>query len=204
MNKTIVFGAMLLGLAGATVQAESVSEKTGLNSVLGVSPSTADFVKEAAISDLFEIQSSQLAKQQATGPVATFADQMIQDHTKTSNELKMLAQDPSVKVDVPLALDASHQKTLDSMKDAEGVNFIRTYANDQASGHKDAVSLFERYAKGGENAALKQWAARTLPALKHHLEMAEGLRNAGARHESENRGAMPGLKEPTGRSVYGK
>jgi putative membrane protein len=38
------------------------------------------------------------------------------------------------------------------------------------------VSLFERYAKGGDNAALKDWAGKTLPALQHHLQMAEGLK----------------------------
>jgi putative membrane protein len=30
--------------------------------------------------------------------------------------------------------------------------------------------LFDRYAKGGDNEKLKGWAAKTLPALKHHLE----------------------------------
>jgi hypothetical protein len=43
----------------------------------------------------------------------------------------------------------------------------------QVSAHKDAVSLFERYAKGGEDPKLKDWAGKTLPALKHHLEMAQ-------------------------------
>jgi putative membrane protein len=37
------------------------------------------------------------------------------------------------------------------------------------------VSLFERYANGGDNPDLKAWAGKTLPALKHHLEMAQKL-----------------------------
>jgi putative membrane protein len=43
------------------------------------------------------------------------------------------------------------------------------------SGHKDAVSLFERYSKNGDNPKLKDWAGKTLPALRHHLEMAQNL-----------------------------
>ena len=43
------------------------------------------------------------------------------------------------------------------------------------SGHKDAVSLFERYSKSGDNPKLKDWAGKTLPTLRHHLEMAEDL-----------------------------
>lgn len=45
----------------------------------------------------------------------------------------------------------------------------------QVSAHRDAVSLFERYAKGGNNNALKDWAGKTLPVLQHHLEMAQAL-----------------------------
>jgi predicted outer membrane protein len=33
----------------------------------------------------------------------------------------------------------------------------------------------KRYADGGEDAKLKAWAAKALPALQHHLEMAEAL-----------------------------
>jgi putative membrane protein len=47
----------------------------------------------------------------------------------------------------------------------------------QVSAHKDAVSLFERYAKGGDDAKLKDWAGKTLPALQHHLEMAQEMNN---------------------------
>jgi putative membrane protein len=45
----------------------------------------------------------------------------------------------------------------------------------QVSAHKDAVSLFERDAKGGDNPKLKDWAGNTLPALQHHLQMAQEL-----------------------------
>jgi hypothetical protein len=54
--------ALALVLLATPVLAQSVAEKTGVNSALGISPTTADFVKEAAISDMVEIQSSQLAQ----------------------------------------------------------------------------------------------------------------------------------------------
>jgi predicted outer membrane protein len=38
------------------------------------------------------------------------------------------------------------------LKSLKGTDFSSRYDSDQLSGHKDAVSLFERYAKGGENA----------------------------------------------------
>jgi putative membrane protein len=56
-----------------------------------------------------------------------------------------------------------------------GADFAREYRSIQVSAHKSAVSLFQRYADGGDDAKLKAWAAKTLPALQHHLEMAEAL-----------------------------
>jgi putative membrane protein len=42
----------------------------------------------------------------------------------------------------------------------------------QVDAHEDAVSLFERYSKSGDNANLKNWAGKTLETLKSHLVMA--------------------------------
>jgi putative membrane protein len=156
--------------------AQSAGEKTGVNSVLGISPTTADFVKEVAISDMFEIESSKLAQDKGNAPEKTFASQMVTDHTKTSTELKGLVSSGKVQAELPSALDSSHQDKLDKLKGESGKDFSSDYDSDQVSAHKDAVSLFERYAKGGDNSDLKDWAGKTLPALQHHLQMAEGLK----------------------------
>jgi putative membrane protein len=162
-------------LAGP-VLAQSIGEKTGVNSALDIAPTTADFVKEVAISDMFEIDSSKLAQDKGNAPEKTFASQMVADHTKTSTELKTLVSSGKVKTELPTALDSSHQSKLDKLKGESGKDFSSDFDSMQVSAHKDAVSLFERYAKGGDNSDLKDWAGKTLPALKHHLEMAENLK----------------------------
>src|SRR4051812_40224958 len=173
MRRTfIVIACILLATPGL---AQSVGEKTGANSLLGVAPSTVDFVKQVAISDMFEIESNKLAQEKGNAPEKTFASQMVTDHTKTSTELKGLVSSGKVKAEVPAALDSSHQSKLDKLKAESGKDFSSDFDSMQVSAHKDAVSLFERYAKGGDNADLKDWAGKTLPALKHHLEMAEDL-----------------------------
>jgi putative membrane protein len=70
---------------------------------------------------------------------------------------------------------AAHQQKLDQLKKLSGQDFARQYHAQQVAAHQDAVELFQRYAKGGDNAALKDWAAKTLPALQHHLDMAQSL-----------------------------
>jgi putative membrane protein len=167
MKRSIIaLGCILFAAAG---------EKTGVNSALGISPTTADFVKEVAISDMFEIASNKLAQDKGNAAEKSFASQMVTDHTKTSSELKTLVSSGKAKAELPAALDSSHQSKLDKLKDKSGKDFSSDFDSMQVSAHKDAVSLFERYAKGGENADLKDWAGKTLPALKHHLEMAQGL-----------------------------
>lgn len=172
-SSTVALGCLLLA---GPVAAQSVGEKTGINSALDIAPTTVDFLKEVATSDMIEIAASKLAQDKGNASEKTFASQMITDHTKTSTELKGLVSSGKVKVELPTALDSSHQSKLDKLKGESGKDFSSQFDSDQVSAHKDAVSLFERYAKGGDNADLKDWAGKTLPALKHHLEMAESLK----------------------------
>jgi putative membrane protein len=155
--------------------AQSAAEKSGINSTLGISPKTQDFVTEAANSDMLEIASSKLVAAKSDGKDKSFAEKMITDHTKTSAELKALVDGGKVTATVPPTMDKAHQDRLDKLSKLEGKDFMEEYQSMQVSAHKDAVSLFERYSKGGENAALKGWAATTLPHLQQHLKMAQDL-----------------------------
>lgn len=147
----------------------------GVNSTLGISPSTGDFVKEAAVSDMFEIQSSQLAAERSDDATKTFANQMISDHQKTTSEPKDMVDSKKVNAAIPPEMDAARKKMLDKLGGLNGVDFSKQYHRDQVNAHKDAVSLFKRYARGGRNQALKSWAASTEPTLEHHLQMAKDL-----------------------------
>jgi putative membrane protein len=62
---------------------------------------------------------------------------------------------------------------LDKLKGLNGADFTKQY--DKVSAHKDAVSLFRRYAKGGDDVALKDWVGKAFPDLERHLEMAQNL-----------------------------
>jgi putative membrane protein len=130
-------------------------------------PSTADFVKTVAISDMFEIESSNADQ--------AFAQRMVHDHTQTTEQLKHLVGGGKVKAQLPAELDDEHKQMLDKLRGESGGDFSKDYNQTQLAGHKEAVALFEAYAKIGDNAALKSWAAKTLPHLQEHLAMAEKL-----------------------------
>jgi putative membrane protein len=140
-------------------------------------PSAQDFVNKVAISDMFEIQSSQLAlSKQADADTKPFAEKMVQDHQKTSSELEGLVEGSMVKLTLPTSLDSEHQNMLNELNSKSGKDFDQTYDQIQVQTHREAVALFEAYSKSGEDSELKTWAGKTLPHLKDHLSMAEKLK----------------------------
>ncbi|MDR6759507.1 putative membrane protein [Mycoplana sp. BE70] len=169
---TLTFAVMIVATSAL---AQSTTEKTGINSLLGVAPKTDDFVKEASMSDVFEITSSQLAIERADAATKSFAQQMVQDHQKTTNELKQLVNAGKVEATPADTMSDAQQSTLKKLQGLQGDGFTKQYQEDQVDAHEDAVDLFKRYAEGGENPDLKAWASNTLPALQHHLELAQGL-----------------------------
>jgi putative membrane protein len=177
MKNALLVPAALLGMVAVTPSfAQSIPEKTGVNQALSIAPKTQDFVTLAAQSDMLEIQSSKLALQKSdSDKTKTFAQKMIDDHTKTSAELKELVSSGKVKASAPSALDKTHQAKLDKLTKLQGKDFTKQYDDMQVSAHKDAVSLFERYGKDGDNPDLKAFAGKTLPHLQEHLKMAQDL-----------------------------
>jgi putative membrane protein len=164
---------IVLAIAGLSsgAFAQSITEQAA--TALGMTPSTKSFIENAAISDMFEIEAGKLAQQKADQQSKAFAGRMVKDHSEVSAELKAIAA--KAGVEVPAVLHSSHQSKLDKLKSLSGADFDKQYDADQLAGHKDAVSMFERYAKGGENAELKAFAAKHLPRLQEHLRMAEGM-----------------------------
>jgi putative membrane protein len=166
MTRSLAIIALSSAFLSTAAFAQSAAEKTGVNSTLGIAPKTEDFIKEAAMSDMLEIEAAKIAQQKGNQTEKTFAGQMITDHTKTSSELKgMVSGD--MKSAIPTALD--------DLNDSKPEDFAAEYDPMQVSAHKDATSLFERYAKGGDDPKLKDWAGKTLPALQHHLMMAQDM-----------------------------
>jgi putative membrane protein len=173
MKKLAITTAILMISTAAFAQ--SATQTAGANSMGAGSPKTQDFVSEAAASDMFEIQSSKLAVKRADPATKSFAEQMIADHTKTSSEMKQMIAAGKVQASVPKKMTSSQQSMLSELKGLKGDEFSKQYRSDQVSAHKDAVDLYKRYGDSGDNADLKSWAAKTRPALEHHLMMAQNL-----------------------------
>lgn len=139
--------------------------------------STKDFVTKAAQSDMFEVQSSQLIVKGGVKDEATksFAQHMIEDHTKTSKELKQQLQSSKTGATVPKSMSKSQEKMLTELKALKGDAQAAEYRKEQVSAHEKAVDMFRAYSNTGDDEGLRKWAGDTLPALEDHLKMAKQL-----------------------------
>jgi putative membrane protein len=136
-----------------------------------------DFVTKAAVSGMFEVQSSQMATTASQdSAVQEFARQMVADHTAANQELLQLAGAKNIQV--PQALDQKHMQMIQRLGKATGQQFDTTYGRQQVRAHKEAVALFTKASTDLSDPDLKAFAVKTLPVLQHHAEMAQRLPGA--------------------------
>jgi putative membrane protein len=137
--------------------------------------SDESFMKEAAHAGAAEIEASKLAAAKAkNADVKKFADTMVADHTKVADELKALAATKNVKLpDGPSVAQKAELKLIDA---GDNDKFDERYAKHfGVKAHEDTIKLFEEASREAKDADVKAWAAKTLPGLRHHLEMARAL-----------------------------
>ena len=138
------------------------------------------FVQMMAMSDIFEIQSSQAAlKNSKDAEVQKFAQTMIDHHTKMSAELKAAVQAGNVNAQIPMALSGEKAQTLQQISSLSGEKFDAMYWKAQVEGHQEALKLAQGYAKSGDNAALKQHDEKGVPIIEQHLKMAQKMMAGG-------------------------
>lgn len=136
--------------------------------------SAQEFVTMAASSDMFEIQSSQLALEKAqSDDVKEFAQEMIQDHTQMSQELMQVAQEENLSA--PSEMAEMHQELLQSLSGASAGEFDAAYAQAQVQAHQMALALLTGYAENGDNDDLQAQAKKGTPMIQEHLENAQEL-----------------------------
>ncbi|MBW8881835.1 MAG: DUF4142 domain-containing protein [Asticcacaulis sp.] len=160
-----------------TVESATSDIGAGISSVAADmdTQKTQDFVQKAAVANLFEIQSSQLAQEKSKSKaVLAFADQMIDDHGKAA--VKFDAAVAKSGQTAPVVLDDDHQKKIDDLKAKTGKDFDDAYIDAQKDAHDDAVDLFDDYSKNGKDPALQTFATETLPTLKMHQDKVKNLK----------------------------
>lgn len=160
-TRSLALAAIMLCAGSPFASAQSVTDP-------------AAFAEKAASANMFEIESSELALDQATNDdVKAFAQHMIDDHTAAGEKMKAAAQTDGVTP--PAAMAAKEQAELEKLQGAAGGDFDAAYLTAQVAAHDEAVALFESFSQGGQESALKSFAAETLPTLEEHQSAVHAL-----------------------------
>lgn len=137
----------------------------------------SEFAVAAADGGMMEVQLGELAKTNAaSAEVKKFGETMATDHGKANDELKALAQQKNITL--PMALSDEKKKKYDDLAAKKGADFDKAYISFMVDDHKEDISEFEEASKDAKDPDVKSWAAGKLPTLKHHLEMAQKMKDA--------------------------
>ncbi len=150
----------------------------GLFAVLGVAISGAGapasagdttFAKKAAQGGMLEVKLGQLAQQKGQSEsVKEFGKRMEEDHSKAGEQLKQVAAQENLSL--PSGLDTMGQAEYDRLSKLSGDQFDRAYTKMMVEDHQKDVSEFQKEARNGQDEAIKQFAAQTLPTVQEHLD----------------------------------
>jgi putative membrane protein len=157
--RNIAIAACCLGISGAA---------------FGATLSAADkaFLTTAAKANMTEAHEGQMAAEQASRTdVKNFGVTLVQDHTQAYKDLQQVAT--TVGFDIPNGINTAKDAQIVQLVRLKGEQFDKRFCADQLAGHRSAIALFKREAAHGENADVKAYAARTVPVLEKHLQMAE-------------------------------
>jgi putative membrane protein len=133
------------------------------------------FAEKAAMGGMFEVQTGKIAQDKGMSQdVKDFGAKMVEDHGKANDELKGIASTKGI--DLPTALDAPHQKMVDSLNAKSGADFDKAYLGIMTKAHKMDNAAFMKEADGGKDADIKAFAAKTDETVKMHIQMLKDIK----------------------------
>jgi putative membrane protein len=150
----------------------ATTSRAGGTATTAVASADRRFMTEAAEAGLAEVTLGRLALERAANPdVKQFAQRMVDDHTAANNELMQLAQTKGVTL--PTQPAAKHRAMMTKMGKLTGEAFDREYMRAQLKDHDKVSKMFERQSQRGTDADTKAFAAKQLPVLHEHHQLAE-------------------------------
>jgi putative membrane protein len=143
-----------------TAPSPSASAAAKATTTKAISAKDKKFLVDAASSGGWEIATGRVAEQKAqSGAAKEIATRMITDHSKTNKELVDLGK----KKGLEISTDAVKAQQI------SGGDYDKRYLDLVVKDHEEESGVFAKEAKSGDDADIRNWAAKTLPSIKQHL-----------------------------------
>lgn len=132
----------------------------------------ADFLMNAAEMHLEQISLGKLAQQKGNSThVKNLGKTMVDEHSKSLSELKMLAQSKSIAI--PTSITDDSKETLQELTDiTSGDEFGKSYSDMMVERHEEAIEIYETASTESEDSDIKTWASMQLQKLRGYLKQA--------------------------------
>lgn len=166
-----------MGQPSRTMPGNNPTNQTGMTNdttQIKVKADDKKFLQDAAMGGMAEVAMGKLAAEKGSSDaVKQYGQKMVDDYTKANDELKQVASAQSMTI--PDTLDSRHQSRIDKLSKLSGSAFDKAYVKAQVKDHEEDVRAFQNEAQNGNNAAVKDFANKTLPTLQEHVTMAKDL-----------------------------
>jgi putative membrane protein len=143
-----------------------------------VSPADSAFLVQAAQNGQAELMSSRAALEKSSNTqVKAFAQRMIEDHREIAASLSALASAKGIKV--PEEPSAAQKGDINQLTTSDAFHFDPRFADAMGvQAHEETIALFRKAATHAGDPEIKAFAAKQLPLLQMHLQMAKTLKAA--------------------------
>lgn len=178
LKKMFFFGAMAMMFTMSAFAQDTMTTDNAMKSdkkmMSGKKNPDGKFMMTLATGGMNEISLSQTAVSKSTNEeIKSYAQKMIDDHTMAGDELKALAMTKNVTL--PMAADAKHMAMNTKLEGMSGDKFDMEYMKAMVKDHEVTVALLKKESMSGKDAEAKAFAAKLLPTVQGHLEMAKTM-----------------------------
>jgi putative membrane protein len=167
-------------LGPATVQARGATttpKNTAQNQAArhsGASPSDETAIRTAAETAMSQVDLGKVAEQKAQNPeVKKFAQRMVEEHSKLTEELKQLGTSEHIRV--PTSVNRSDANAHRQLAKESGAGFDKSYTQQVAAELEKAIAEFKRGASTTTKPALKEFFERNQATLESESQQAKQL-----------------------------
>lgn len=136
----------------------------------------ANFFVDIAEMDLIEIETAKLATEKATNvEVKKYAEMLVTHHTKSSAELKNLAD--GRQLSLPTSLTDKGKDVYNKLNEKSGQDFDKEFIDTMIDDHEKTIRKMEDASEDNDNDQnVKVWASNKITSLTSHLQQAKMIK----------------------------
>lgn len=169
-STTLCFALALATSCSHNPDAKDIAEEANEEKFDRKGEKAADHLVDAYSGNMYEVKVSENAALNASDPeVKKIAAMMVEAHTKMNTDVAALAGQKQVTL--PADLTDEQRKCIEKLTEKSGVEYDKEYISDLKDKHEKTLKMLEKVSEKCDDPEIRNWAANSIPEVRHHLEM---------------------------------